>query len=336
MVDNGAPVDNEKTTAMSPTVQIVADIGGTNARFAYVELGSAKLQRLEVFPCADFPFLTDALSAYINAAQLPPVSGICLAVAGTVAADLIDLPNNHWCFSRAELQRNLAIPLQVINDFDAQILAIDLLTDTELTWLGPSRPSAAAQVKAVLGPGTGLGVSAMLENGNIVPSEGGHIAFAPVDEHELRLLEVLWQRYERVSVERLLSGMGLANLYWANAKLDGQERELPAAEVSAGARAGDKYCVAAIRDFSAILGSVAGDSALGLGATGGVYISGGIVPRLMDILDQELLRQRFDNKGRFGAMMEATPLAIVQAEQPGLLGCVEGLRRGQGLVQTLV
>jgi len=321
---------------MSSTVQIVADIGGTNARFAYVEAGSAVLQRLEVFPCADFPFLADALSAYIAAAQLPPVSAICLAVAGVVAGDLIDLPNNHWCFSRAELQHSMAVPLQVINDFDAQILAIDLLPAAELIWLGSSRPSTTAQVKAVLGPGTGLGVSAMLENGNIVPSEGGHVAFAPVDHHEFQLLEVLWQRYQRVSVERLLSGMGLANLYWANAKIEGLERELPAAEVSAGARAGDKYCLAAIRDFSAILGSVAGDSALVLGATGGVYISGGIVPKLLDVLDCNLLRQRFDDKGRLAPMMEDTPLAIVRTAQPGLLGCVEGLRRGQGLAQALV
>jgi glucokinase len=121
--------------------------------------------------------------------------------------------------------------------------------------------------------------------------------------------------------------MGLANLYWANAKIHGLERELPAAEVTAGARAGDRYCLAAVRDFSAILGSVAGDSALTLGATGGVYVSGGVVPKLMDLLDVDLLRQRFDSKGRFAPMMKATPLAIVQAAHPGLLGCIEGLQR---------
>jgi glucokinase len=315
--------------AMTPTVQIVADIGGTHARFAYVEEGSTVLQGIEVFPCADFPFLVDAVLAYIARAGLPKVATMCLAVAGTVAEDLVDLPNNHWCFSRAELQRQLAIPLQIINDFDAQILAIDLLNPAELLWLGAPRPTGSAAVKAAVGPGTGLGVSAMLQSGDVVPSEGGHVAFAPADQHEIKLLEVLWQRYHRVSVERLLSGMGLANLYWANAKIDGLERELPAAEVSAGARAGDRYCLAAIRDFTAILGSVAGDSALVLGATGGVYLSGGVVPKLMDLLDQRLLRQRFDDKGRFGPMMETTPLAIVQAAQPGLLGCVEGLRRGE-------
>ncbi|MEH6592327.1 MAG: glucokinase [Halioglobus sp.] len=300
---------------MSKPVQIVADIGGTNARFAYVESDSDELLGIEIFPCADFPFFVDAIRAYMERGHVAQVDKICLAVAGPVESDLIDLPNNHWSFSRAELQSSLGVSATIINDFSAQVLCIDALSDSELRWIGSARP-AGGQVKAVLGPGTGLGVSAMLQEGDILPSEGGHVAFAPLTDHEADLQKQLRQRYERVSVERVLSGMGLANLYWANGRLDGYDRELPAPEVTAGALAGDLYCLRAVEDFCSILGSVAGDVALMMGAADGVYISGGILPR------------RFDDKGRFTEICSKIPLAIVLAEHPGLRGCVGALRKG--------
>lgn len=312
---------------MSKPAQIVADIGGTNARFAYVESDSNELLGIEIFPCADFPFFVDAIRAYMERGYVAKLDKICLAVAGPVESDLIDLPNNHWSFSRAELQSSLGVPVTIVNDFSAQVLCVDALSDSEVRWIGTARPEGG-QVKAVVGPGTGLGVSAMLPGGDILPSEGGHVAFAPLDDHEAALQTELRQRYERVSVERVLSGMGLANLYWANGRLDGYDRELPAPEVTAGALAGDLYCQRAVEDFCAILGSVAGDVALMMGAADGVYISGGILPRLLDLLDEEAFRQRFDDKGRFTEICSKIPLAIVLAEHPGLRGCVEALRKG--------
>ncbi|WP_101757191.1 glucokinase [Oceanicoccus sp. KOV_DT_Chl] len=309
---------------MNEPVNIVADIGGTNARFAYVVPGSDLLQGIKIFPCADFPFFIDAIRTYINQSHFETIANICLAVAGPVEADEIDLPNNHWAFSRSELQSQLTVPVTVINDFAAQVLAVGSLLDSELHWLGAARPSDK-QVIAVLGPGTGLGVSAMMPSGNILPSEAGHVAFAPVNDHELDLLKILWQRYPRVSVERILSGMGLANLYWANCQMDGLERELTAPDITAGARAGDKYCIQAVNDFCAILGSVAGEVALMVGANGGVYLSGGIIPRILDLLDEDIFRQRFDSKGRFSGICSKIPLAIVLAAQPGLKGCVAAL-----------
>ena len=311
---------------LSKPVQIVADIGGTNARFAYVESGSDQLLGVEIFPCADFPLFIDAIRTYIGRDQVSLVEQICLAVAGPVESDSIDLPNNHWAFSRTQLQTSMDVPVIIINDFSAQVLCIDALRDSELQWIGPARPKGD-QVKAVLGPGTGLGVSAMLPGGGILPSEGGHVAFAPLNEHEVALQGELRRRYERVSVERILSGMGLANLYWANCRLDGHERELPAAEVTAGALAGDQYCLRAVADFCAILASVSGDVALMMGANDGVYLSGGILPRLLTLLDENIFRQRFDDKGRFSEICSQIPLAIVLAEHPGLRGCVEALRR---------
>jgi len=306
--------------------QIVADIGGTNARFAYVRPDSDELLGIEIFPCADFPFFVDAIRAYMKRGHVDQVDKICLAVAGPVESDLIDLPNNHWSFSRSELQTSLDVAVTIINDFSAQVLCVDRLSESELHWVGAARPGGS-QVKAVIGPGTGLGVSAMLPSGDILPSEGGHVAFAPLNDHEAALHDQLRQRYQRVSVERVLSGMGLANLYWANCRLEGHDRELPAPEITAGAHAGDLYCQRAVADFCAILGSVAGDVALMMGAIGGVYLSGGILPRLLDLVDQDLLRQRFDDKGRFTEICSAIPLAIVLAEHPGLRGCVEALRK---------
>ncbi len=314
---------------MEQSVHIVADIGGTNARFAYVQPGSRELQAIEIFPCADFPFFVDAIRAYMDSGHVQHVDKVCLAVAGPVESDWIDLPNNHWAFSREQLQLELGVSVSIINDFSAQVLSLNSLSDSQLQWIGDARPPASdstERVKAILGPGTGLGVSAMMPGNSILPSEAGHVAFAPVNDHEVDLLKELWQRYDRVSVERILSGMGLANLYWANCRLDGYDRELPAPEVTAGAYAGDVYCLRAVNDFCAILGSVAGDVALMTGAIGGVYLSGGILPRLLSLLDEDVFRQRFDSKGRLMDICSQIPLAVVLAEHPGLQGCVEALR----------
>jgi glucokinase len=311
---------------MNKPVQIIADIGGTNARFAYVESGSDELLGIEIFPCSDFPFFVDAVRAYMGHGHVDEVDKMCLAIAGPVASDWIDLPNNHWAFSCEELQEKLGVAVTVINDFTAQVLSIDGLNESEIHWIGDARPKGN-QAKAVIGPGTGLGVSAMLASGDIIPSEGGHANYAPTSDHEAAILKALWTRFSRVSIERVLSGMGLSNLYWANARLDNQHRELPAPEVTAGAFAGDAYCVQAVQDFISILGSVAGDMALILGANDGVYISGGIAPRLMQLLDEDSFRQRFEAKGRFKEICSEIPLSIILAEHPGLRGCVEALRK---------
>ncbi|MBB3047935.1 glucokinase [Litorivivens lipolytica] len=308
-------------------IYIVADIGGTNARFAWVRADKRDLNGIEKFPCADFPLFVEAVRAYINRGHAESVAGICLAVAGPVEQDWIDLPNNHWAFSRRELEQQLGMPVTIINDFSAQVLSIAALREDALHWIGEPRPATDQPgVTAVLGPGTGLGVSGMMPSGEIIPSEGGHVGFAPTTRHQSQLLDVLWTRYERVSVERLLSGMGLANLYWANARLLGQEKELPAPEVTTGARAGDTLCVQAVKDFTDILGAVAGDTALAMGAYKGVYLSGGILPQMMDVIDVNDIRRSFEFKGRFSPLCAEIPLAIIVAEHPGLVGCAQALK----------
>jgi glucokinase len=312
---------------MTSSTYLVADIGGTNARFASVNGAGGALQNLQVYPCADFPFLLEAIQAYLATQSEITVDGVCLAVAGPVDTDPIDLPNNHWTFSRPELERSLGVPVSIINDFSAQVLSIATLTSSELRWLGPSRP-AGKGVTAVIGPGTGLGVSALLPSGDILPSEAGHVGFAPVNQHQSDLLEVLRKRYRRVSAERVLSGPGLANLYWANCHLQGLCKELPAAEVNAGAQADDPQCRQAVDDFLAILAAFAGDVALMTGASEGVYLSGGILPKMLDFLDEDEFLEHFRAKGRFHDFNAAIPVAVVLAEQPGLRGCARALEQG--------
>jgi glucokinase len=311
---------------LNSPVKIVADIGGTNARFAHVSATSNELLGIEILASADFPQFIDTILCYIERAQLSHIDAICLAVAAPVSPDWIDFGNNHWSFSLAELREAMGVPVTLINDFDAQALCIEGLADSELMWIGEPRPSGDLVIVA-LGPGTGLGVSALLPGGHIVPSEGGYIGFSPLDDHQQALHTILRQRNGRVCIEHVLSGMGLSNLYWANSKLLGYDRELSPAEITAKAQTGDSCCVKTVDDFFAILAAVAGDVALMMGATGGVYISGGIVPRLLEDFDTNAFRHRFNDKGRASGLCVSTPLAIVLAQQPGLRGCVQALRR---------
>ena len=303
---------------------IVADIGGTNARFAVAGADDSP-EQVQIFPCADFPRLEDAIRRYLQNTAGGDVTRICLAIAGPVDGDWVDVVNNHWQFSRAGLEASLGISLTVINDFTAQALCLDLLEDDELVWLGEARPSGG-QIRAVLGPGSGLGVAALLPGGEIVPSEGGHVAFAPTDHHQLELLQMLWRRYGRVSVERILSGQGLENLYWANSRLQDRENELPDREITARAKAGDSLCRKTIEDFLDIFSSVAGDFALQFWAAGGVYLTGGVLARIWEFSDPERFRHRFEDKGRYRDYCASFPLALVNAEQPGLRGCIAALK----------
>jgi glucokinase len=307
--------------------RVVGDIGGTNARFALVGDEPDDLHEIEVLPTADYPLFLDALRDYLGRRALAGVESICLAVAGPVELDLVDLPNNHWTFSRRELAGQLGIPVRVINDFSAQVLGIATLSDQELSWVGEPRPRAPGII-GVVGPGTGLGVAALFPSGEILPSEGGHSAFAPTTDHQSDLLRLLRGRFERVSAERVLSGPGLANLYWANCRLARLDRELPAPEVTAGAQAGDPHCLQSVADFFDILAAFSGDFALTAGATAGLYLSGGILPKISSMMDSGRFRSIFDDKGRMTELVSGIPLALVLAEHPGLRGCASALAEG--------
>ena len=314
---------------------LVADIGGTNARFALVGESARDLRSIEVLACRDFETLGSAIRAYLGRREGAPLVEACLAVAGPVHEDRVDLPNSHWDFSRSQLMAELGAPLTILNDFGAQALAVGVLREDEVRWLGQPRPREGG-VRTVIGPGTGLGVAIQTPSGEVVPSEGGHVAFAPTDDHEMELLRILLSRFRRVSVERLVSGPGLENLFHANQRLTNHGAASPsptlsAAEVTALAAEGDALALQAVEDFFDVLAAFAGDMALTAWATSGVYLSGGVLRRLMPFLDAERFRARFQDKGRLTPFCEKVAVGCVEAEHPGLLGCavaaLEHLRR---------
>lgn len=303
---------------------LVADIGGTNARFG---LADARQDIFEAMTLRvrDYPDVMAAARAYRQhlGAGLPRQA--CFAVACPVLGDEVHFTNSPWSFSIEAARRDLELErLVALNDFAALALALPLLRPDELTAIGGGAPAADAPL-GVLGPGTGLGVSGLIPTSTgfvALQGEGGHVAFAPDNPLEVEIWQRFAAQYGRVSNERVLCGQGLADLYQALAVIGGREAEpLDAAQILERAgEGGDRLAEETLAVFSGILGSVAGDLALTLGARGGIYIAGGIVPRFATAFAQGPFRARFEDKGRFQSYMARIPSWLVRAPQPALRG----------------
>lgn len=314
---------------------LVADIGGTHARFAIASPAINPLNNKELalnyqhtYKVAEFQTLTLALLDYL--AKVPEAlrpSNAVLAVASAVTDDQIVFTNSQWSFSISALKQQVKLDeLLVINDFAAVAWALPSLNDSDLETVGTAHAFDAKKsgVYAVLGPGTGLGVAALkIENQHaiVLETEGGHIGFAPRTHDEIKILQFLSKQYERVSYERLLCGNGLLNLYRARSDL----MKLPATlltpeAVSAAATQNDPAASAAAEDFCSIFGAFAGDTTLMFGAWQGVYMSGGLLPHLMDEKGKKIFRQAFEDKGRFSSLLEKTPTWIIKRTDVGKLG----------------
>lgn len=317
---------------------LLADIGGTNARFAFVTEDSARLQCITRLVCADFQSLEDAVDFYLQPLREKyrlNLLGACLAVAAPVHRDLIQLTNNPWRFSKQDLSRTLKVPVHVLNDFSAQAYFLTELQPDDVVWW--QRPDSFTKLdtvnpgpRTVVGPGTGFGASTITVGGEVIESEPGHVSFAPVNDHEVQLLQCLWQRYDRVSPEHLLSGPGLANLYWANRSLQAMpdiDNQPDAAAVVEQAEAGDALALQSLHDFSAIMGSVCGDIALSMGSLGGIYLSGAMLERMGELFDIELFLTRFRAKGTFRHWCGEVPVGRLALSLPGLAGCAVFARR---------
>ena len=306
---------------------VVADIGGTNARFAWIgpDGRPAGERSLRV---AEYSGLIPALEAF---SEGRPVRAACVAMACPVEDEEVRLTNADFSFTKTAVRQRFGlVRFDVINDFTAQALALPYLAADEAVTIGPEVTAAPGLPLAVLGPGTGLGVSGLLPVGaRWVPisGEGGHVSFAPRTAEECAILMVLTDRFGRVSVERLLSGQGLVDLHTARAEIAG--RPVPtdpaAAEITAAALAGEPFARATIDAFLGILGGLAGDLALTIGAFGGVYIAGGIVPRVRPLLEDSPFRARFEDKGRMGRLLARVPTRLVVAPWPALVGCAARL-----------
>jgi len=313
--------------------RLVGDIGGTHARFARVHSPTSGAREVARYRCADFPCLAQALQRYQDEHPGVAARACALGVATPVDGDRVQLTNSSWSFSIRELQDRLGVErLLVLNDFTALALALPALCPADLRQVGGGRPVPNAPL-ALIGPGTGLGVSGLLPlpdgRGHVaIGGEGGHVTLAACDDEEIAVLNCLHRRYPHVSAERALSGPGLENLYQCVNEVAGFVPEPRAAHEIASAALDGSDCasVDALTIFCSLLGQVAGNLALTLGARGGVYIGGGIVPRLGEWFDHSPFRQRFEAKGRFAPYLAAIPVFVVQSEvSPALIGASRAL-----------
>ena len=312
--------------------RLVGDIGGTNIRLAVITAAGEAPAQIRSFACSSFPGLDATIRHYLacEGLQLPPVAAF--GIATPLAGDAVRMTNHAWAFSIEALRLALGLErLVFINDFTALALALPRLGGTDLEQIGGGTPQPNAPL-ALLGAGTGLGVSGLIPCGagwQPLAGEGGHVSLAAGNAREAAIIAVLAARFGHVSAERALSGPGIAALHDAIRQLEGAPPcQLDSREISARALAGScPYCSEALDVFCALLGSVAADLALTLGARGGVYVGGGIVPALGAYFERSGFRARFDAKGRFSAYLTGIPTYVIGAPYAALSGADEALDR---------
>jgi glucokinase len=314
--------------------RLLADIGGTNVRFALLAPGSDQPRQETNLVCADFEGLEQAARHYLAAAGNPVVREAAIDVATAVTGDFVKLTNSPWAFSIEQTRRALGLDrLLVLNDFTALALSLPLLQPGERRQVGGGEGLARAPI-ALIGAGTGLGVSGLLRHGDQwVPleGEGGHTAFSPIDEREDGVLRALRARFGHVSTERLASGPGLVNIYESLCQMDHVTARAfePHHVTEAGLAGGDPQCTEALAMFCGILGTAAANLVVTLGARGGLYLGGGIVPRLGDYFDHSPFRPRFERKGRFSRYVAAVPSYVILADYPALRGLAVAINSGR-------
>lgn len=310
--------------------RLLADIGGTNARFA-LERGPGAIGAIDTLACADYPRFQDALRAYLarrggaGAGMRDRVRHAVIAIANPVEGDYVRMTNHCWEFSTAAARAELGLDtLLAVNDFAALAMAVPQMAAADLVQVGGAAPVADGVI-GLVGAGTGLGVAGLLPtNGRwtVLQSEGGHVAFAPADRREQDILEYCWRRWDHVSAERLVSGPGLALIreaLAARAGIDAAPLD-PASIVERALDQGEPLCAATLDTFCAMLGTVAANVAVTLCARGGIYIGGGVVPRLGEWFARSPFRARFENKGRFANFTARIPCFVIHAPYPALGG----------------
>lgn len=310
------------------SVGLIADVGGTNARFTLCSAAGEFISPLTLL-CRDYDSLESAAREYLKRIryQGPAIKTAAFAVACPVLDDIVTMTNCDWSFSISGLKRALELDsLTVVNDFVAQALAVPLLSENQKVKIGAGQAAKGFPI-AVVGPGTGLGVSILVPEPDgtwkALASEGGHATMpAPFPEEE-RVIASLRQEYGHVSAERVVSGMGLTNLYRTLLTLRGEESvSLPPEEISKRALSGDTLCREAVQMMFGLLGTLAGNLALTAGALGGVYIAGGIIPRdgLLNMFKESSFRIRFEAKGRFTSYLSRIPTYVMTLDYPAFLG----------------
>jgi glucokinase len=310
---------------------LVGDIGGTNARFAFAKTGMPGIEYEKTYQCAEFSGLVEAIQSFLDQPRLPSPEAICLAVAGPVVDGKVNFTNNPWTISVSELQKAFGMcSICLLNDFEAIAYSLPVISIDDLLPIGGQQPrplDSSQFTVAAIGPGTGLGAVGLRKQDHHcfpIVGEASHSGFAPETREQTEILEALRGRFERVSNERLVSGPGLENLYWGLAQVhDEYFLQLSAPDILLASVDGNNYlAVKAVELFYEILGQVAGDLALALGANDGIYIAGGITQRYPLQLVNSRFRSGFENKGRHRQLMRGIPTQLILHKQPGLLGAL--------------
>ena len=308
-------------------LRLIADIGGTNARFALLDGDEHRDE--QVLACADYPDVVTAAEHYLtqvgaSAAGKRPREA-AMAIAGPITSDIIRMTNHVWQFSAARVRQQLGLSrLIFLNDFTALAMAVRHLPQHELEPIGGGRPVPNGVI-ALIGPGTGLGVSGLIPSGeHWIPlqGEGGHVTLSVMNEREIAVLTHLHQRFSHVSAERVISGPGLVNLYEALCALDRvvPETLLPKEITRRASEASCIHCMEAVSMFCALFGTLAGNLVLTLGAVGGLYIGGGVVPHFGRLFNSSPFRDRFEDKGRYVEYLAAVPVYLIKSALPAFVG----------------
>jgi glucokinase len=310
---------------------LVADIGGTNARFAMVDLDDLVVPNFETYPCANFGSLAEAASAFVKNTGAKP-SAAAFGIAGPVTGNRGVITNLSWTMTTDELAAATgAKSALLVNDFEALALSVQLMSAPDLRQLGGG-PAVERATKGVVGPGTGLGVGGLVWSASRwmpIPGEGGHTSFAAETVEEMQLLSAVAPQFEHFSNERVVSGPGLVNLYICFSARHGVtlKERVGANEITRRALANEDPVATETLDFFVkALGRIAGDTALMLGAQGGVYLGGGIPPKILDFLAKPAFRQAFEAKGRLTAFLQPIPVYVMLARDAGLRGAAVALK----------
>lgn len=318
-------------SSRAPT--LLVDLGGTNVRFGVADPSLARpllIDSIRRYRVADYDSLVSTAKHYLEDTGLKVHRAIVAAAGRIDDGETVKVTNNPWAISAKQTATALSLDnVHLVNDFAAQSMAVTLLQKDDLVTVGTLPPPVIGaedeQTFAIVGPGTGLGVGGLLVRQghcSVLQTEGGHAGFAAHSPEDIEILNYLNQKYGRVSNERLICGQGLVNLYDALCHIAGATVEcMQPEEITARAKANsDPMCVRTVETFAGIFGSIAGDLVLTLGAWGGVYLTGGLIPVLLPWLTKGNFRERFEAKGRFRDIMEKVPTQAIMNPEPGLLG----------------
>jgi glucokinase len=326
------PTPSIATPGHETNTTLLADLGGTNVRFALCDTACATPLRADSvrrYRVAAFASLADAARQYLHECHAQPRHALVAAAGRISDGQTVQITNNPWAVSARDLAQKLGLDsARLINDFAAQSMAVTLLRADEQAAIGALPPpvmGGAEQTFVVMGPGTGLGVGALLlrdGHASVLESEGGHAGFAPHEADDVAIAACLARRFDRVSNERLLSGQGLVNVHAALCEIAGQDvPEWQPEDITRRANAGeDALCVRTMEIVAGLFGAIAGDFVLTLGGWDGVYLTGGLLPVLTPWLQRGRFRERFEAKGRFAETLRHVPTVAITAAEPGLLG----------------